>query len=299
MRARIHFHAKALAFSLSAVSFTLITTFFFYDGPIRMPHMEATVQASEVANQEEIIPTNTLLAANPQKTASHKPPVMPLPASLQNAWKPVALDNNQIRLQMLAKPFHLSETTHQVGSEAFDYASFLFDQIANGIRDAGLSAKLQTLSLRAQTMGNALRQASSVRFDGAPSEDMQHLQVRSTILFQLQGLNPNALITAQYNQHGKLLHESTPAKGIQSGEELKAFLSQAQEVLNHPMAKQYPRTMELIRQESALLKEVANHVTLRWESTLYCQHSCDSIATYMRVYTRQTLPAQTLAAVLP
>jgi hypothetical protein len=56
--------------------------------------------------------------------------------------------------------------------------------------------------------------------------------------------------------------------------------------------------MQLVRQESELLKAMASHLTLRWESTLYCQHSsCDALATYIRVYTQQTLPETTLAAV--
>jgi len=293
MRARIHFHAKALLFSLSAVSFTLVATFFFYDGPIRLPRMEETVQAKELIKPDN----EPFTTANAQRSAS--PLEGLLPDEFQHAWKPVSLDNNKIRLQMLTKPFLLSHTSHQTGSEAFEYASFLFEQMAKGIKNSDLSTKVATLSLQAQTLGNAVRQASEFRFDGPPSTDMEHLQVRSAILFHLKGLNPNALVSAQYNQHGRLMTETMPGKATQGGDDVKAFMNKVNAVLNHPEARHYPATMQLLRQESALLQNLASHLTLRWESTLYCQRSCDSIATYMRVYTRQTLPAKTLAAVLP
>lgn len=294
MRARIHVHAKALLFSLSAVSFTLVTTFFFYDGPIQLPKVEATVQARELTE-----PERPQLSASANLEPNHSPLQGLLPDDFQHAWKPVSLDNNQIHLQMLSKPFLLSDTRRQAGSEAFDYASFLFEQMAKGIKDADLSSKIATLSIQAQTLGNSIRQASEARFDGPPSTDMEHLQVRSAILFHLKGLNPNALVSAQYNQHGQLMSENYSKGTLQTGEDVKAFMNKVNAVLNHPQASQYPSTMQLLRKESALLQNLASHLTLRWESTLYCQRSCDSMATYMRVYTRQTLPAKTLAAVMP
>ncbi len=292
MRRRIHTHARALLFSLSAVGFTLLATLFFYDGPLEIPHIEASAQATEPAESVEISPLNL------RAVQDENPLLDLLPASFKEHWRKVSLDNNRIHLEVLDKPLLLSHTSHQTGSEAFEYGSYLFEQMAKDVQNTDLSGKLKDLSMQAQTMGNAIRQASDFRYDGPPGEDMEHLQVRSNILFYLKGLNPEALITAQYNQDGKLINESPAPKAAQSGEDVQAFLAKVNNVLNHPLARQYPQTMSLLRKQSDVLRNLASHVTLRWESTVYCQQSCGGMATYLRVYTRQSLPAKTQAAVI-
>jgi hypothetical protein len=293
MRRRLEAHLKALLFSMTIVSATLIIAFFFYDAPVSTSQMEAAAQAIEPIAISYEPPGNSAMQTK------HPPLENLLPARFKNHWQQVALDNHQVHLKMLDKPLLLSQTTHQTGSEAFDYASFLFEQISEEIHNADLAQQLQSLSLRAQTMGHAIRQASNFRYDGPPSEDMEHLQIRSNILFYLKGLNPNTLITAQYNQNGKLMSEHQSKINTNAvGEDLRIFLNKANRILEHPLAKQYPQTMRLIRQESDMLKSLAQHLTLRWESTLYCERSCENtVATYIRVYTRQTLPTKTLASV--
>lgn len=293
MRSRKHLQAKALLFSLGSVGFALAATFFFYDGPINLPHIEASAQALEPTADAE-----TLTDTQPQPAAVN-PLTGLLPDGFKAQWTQANLDHGQIQLKMLAHPFSLSQTRHQTGSEAYQYASYLFDQMAKEMKNPELASRLQALSLQAQTMGNAVRQASDLQFSGPPTEDMTHLQVRSAILSHLSTLNPNALVTLRYNQDGKLLAEDKPKAGnMEVGQDIQALLNKTKAVLNHPSAGQYPETMQLVRQESELLKSLANHLSLRWESTLYCQHSsCDAIATYIRVYTQQTLPETTLAAV--
>jgi hypothetical protein len=291
MRSRKHRLAKTLLFFLGSVGFVLALTFFFYDGPIHLPRMEAVAQAVESATDAD---TTTI---NPSDTGQQ--PAGLIPDGFQAQWRNLALDHGQIKLMMLSKPFNLSQTRHQTGSEAYEYASFLFEQMAQDVKSPELAARLQALSLHAQMMGNAVRQASDLQFAGSPSGDLIHLQVRAAILSQLRKLNPNALVTVRYNQHGTLLSEDAAKPGNQAvGDELQALIDKTNAVLHHPDAKQYPQAMALVSQESKLLRDLSSHLTLRWESTLYCQqHSCNDIATYIRVYTRQTLPKSTLAAV--
>jgi hypothetical protein len=294
MRSRKHRRqAQALLFSLGSVGFALIATFFFYDGPITLPRMEASAQAIEPTADAETM-------SNLQSEKANTTPLTGLlPDGFKAQWTQAKLDHGQVALKMLSHPFSLSQTWHQTGSEAYQYASYLFEQMAHNMKNPELAARLQALSLQAQTIGNAVHQASDLQYAGPPTEDMTHLQVRSAILSHLVTLNPNALITLRYNQNGKLLTADKPKdtnRGV--GEDIQALMSKTQAVLNHPSAGQYPQTMQLVRQESELLKAMASHLTLRWESTLYCQHSsCDALATYIRVYTQQTLPETTLAAV--
>jgi hypothetical protein len=294
MRGRIQIHLKALAFSLSAVFGILFATFFFYDGPLEFPHIEPLAQAT----------VNTLADADTQPVADDEPysavsnPLAGiLPSGFHAQWQQVSLDQNRIHLQLLKTPFMLSQTHHQSGSEAFQYASYLFDQMAKSVKSPQVAQELQSLSLQAQTMGNAISQADAFQFSGVPTTNMNHLQVRSSILYYLSGLNASPLVSARYNQHGKLLTQALGSPNQSGGEILSSFMNQAEAVLSHPAAKAYPQTMQLVKQESELLKKLASHLTLRWETTLDCNQSCGNVAVYLRVYTHQTLPEQTLAAV--
>lgn len=289
MRGRLQIHFKALTFSLSAAGLLLAATFFFYDGPLEFGGLEPSAQATEADSSA------ALVSGKPEAPVNALAGI--LPAGFQAEWQQVSLDQNQVHLQILKSPFLLSQTHHRVGSEAFQYASYLFQQMAKGVDSREVANELQSLSLQAQTMGNAVSQADAFQFSGAPTSNMNHLQVRSSILYYLSGLNPSPLVNAQYNQHGQLLTQDLGQPSADGGATMKAFLNRVNAVLSHPDAKAYPQTMKLLKQESELLSNLANHLTLRWESTRDCQKDCGNVTTYLRVYAHQTLPEQTLAAV--
>jgi hypothetical protein len=295
MQSRIHLHAKALLFSSASVGFALIATFFFYDGPLQIPRFEASASA-QAATDDWNETVEAIEHGSPPNSKADQPLAGLLPSSFQSKWTTVTLDGGQMHLHMLSTPFRLSHTRNQAGSEAFDYASYLFEQMAKEMKSPELAARLQALSLQAQTLGHTVRSASSIQYSGPPGEDMTHLQVRSSILFHLNKLNPNALVNASYNQKGQLLEENVK-QGTAIGEDLQALMEKATSVLQHPSAQRYSQTMQLVQQETELLKTLSSHLTLRWESTLYCGKTCNDVATYVRIYTRQTLPETTLAAV--
>ena len=139
-----------------------------------------------------------------------------------------------------------------------------------------------------------------MRFAGPPTSNMDHLQVRSSILYYLSGLNTSPVVNVQYNQSGKILtHNALPdlSKGQYSGQAVRDFMAHANALLNLPAAKAYPQTMRLVQEESRLLSNLANHMTMRWESTLDCPRDCGNVAVYLRVYAHQALPKYTIAAV--
>ncbi len=291
MRGRIQVHLKALIFSLSALCGVLFATFFFYDGPLEMPRLGALAQASTPSAEATELSDDT---SDVEGAPVVEPSMGILPAGFSPRWQQVSLDHNQVNLQVLQNPFNLSQTRHQAGSESFQYASYLFDQMAKEMHNPALAQQLESLSLQAQSLGNSIHQADAFQFAGRPISNMNHLQVRSSILYYLSGLTRQPVVTARYNQRGQLMSEERGQPSSQVGQNLAAFMGQVDALSRDPEAQAYPQTLHLVKQESALLKNLANHLTLRWESTLDCQQTCGTVAVYLRVYTHQTLPASTL-----
>ena len=294
MRGRIQVHLKALIFSLSALCGVLFATFFFYDGPLEMPRIGALAQASTPPAEEAEVSNDAPNSLDSDAASVAEPSVGILPAGFAPRWQQVSLDHNQVNLQVLQNPFKLSQTRHQAGSESFQYASYLFDQMAKDMHNPALAQQLESLSLQAQSLGNSIHQAEAFQFSGRPISNMNHLQVRSSILYYLSGLTTQPVVTARYNQRGQLLSEEQGQPNPLAGQNLSAFMGQVDALSRNPEAQAYPQTLHLVQQESALLNNLANHLTLRWESTLDCQKSCGTVAVYLRVYTHQTLPASTL-----
>lgn len=293
MRSRLQIHFKALTFSLSAVGALLFLAFFFYDGPLEMPMAELSAQATE-SN-----PLSPLAAVGEDKASQERlvnPFAALLPVGFKPQWRQVSLDQDQVHLKILKSPFFLAQTHHRSGVEAFQYASYLFEQMAHDIHNPSIASEMQALSLQAQNMGNAISQADAYQFSGPPTSDMEHLQVRSSILYYLSGLNSRPVVNVQYNQNGKVLAQEL-GQSEKGGEEIRSFMARVDAILNQPEAKAYPQTMQLVKQESSLLQNLASHLTMRWESTLDCPKNCGNVAVYLRVYTHQTLPEHTLAAV--
>lgn len=286
-RARAKLHFKAFLSASGLALFLLVLTFFFYDGPLHPPAMIPSAMATDDPVSQAL---ESLLASHPKQEAPISP-VAGLKPELE--WSQIGLDQNLVKLKVLKTPATLAETTQKTGSEAFEYAAYLYSQMAQEIKDSELSAHLKRLSVEAQALGSALRQASQIRFDGPPSEDMNHLKARLAIINRLQPLSRSPLlITARYDQQGALLNEEQGH--FMAGQGLTNYLNTVQQIQSLPAANQYPETLSLISMESELLSEIAQSITLRWESTMQCPSHCDDIATFMRIYLRQSLPEQTL-----
>jgi hypothetical protein len=281
MGSRFKRHCQALLSATRFMGMILVLTFFFYDGPLRPPELISSALATDSTPK----PKANLLTLPPVETPIFLSEGEPLP------WRQSLLDN-AIHLETLDKPLKLQQTTLASGAEAFEYAAYLYGQMAHEVKNGELAAHFKTLKSKAQALGNAIRQSSMLRFDGPPSEDMAHLQVRATLLSYLHSLNKGTQITARYNQHGDLVEElrTPPAPG----QALSSYLSSLQQLLNHPAASQYPDTMRLVSQESVLLSQLSQNMTLHWESTLYCPQRCENKATLTRIYAQQALPGDTL-----
>lgn len=283
-RSRVKLHYNALLTASGLAGFLMVLTFFFYDGPLRPPVLMSTAMATEDPFEESFFPSATDENAHLSFAGLNG----------QAEWVQVGLDRNRVRLNVLKAPLTLAQTAQKSGSEAFDYAAYLYSQMAQEIQDSELSARLNRLSMEAQALGQSLRQASQIRFDGPPAEDMGHLQVRAAIISHLSVLNRDALLMARYNQQGVLLHQDQAR--FKAGEGLNHYLSTLKQIKSLPAVRQYPETLALITRESELLGQIAKNLTLRWESTMQCPSHCDDMATFMSIYLHQSLPDETLVS---
>ncbi len=294
LRGRFLLHRKTLATSLGLLGVGLLGTFIFYDGPFpTLPSFEASAQATETTETPISLP----------QAYQFNPSALSLPSGFTAQWKKISLDRGQMALNILDKPFQLKQTHNGLGSEYYDYAALLFEQMGAGIQDPQLAQRFQELSLQAQTLGNSLRQAGDLAYDSPDTHGMKHLQVRANIQFHLSGIKPNAMRSLQYDQNGRLLKEEA-STNQQTGENLTAFLATAQSILEDPAAKQYPETLQVLKKQRDLLENLSEHISLRWESTLYCRDACgngdnnNAVTTRTRIYIRQTLPEQMITATI-
>jgi hypothetical protein len=289
MRSRLKLHCKALFTAAGFSGMVLALTFFFYDGPLHPPELIATAQATQ---------QKSAILSQPKsqpKTAGQQDANLHTEGWLESAqWVNHALDGDAIRLRVLKSPLTLADTTHQSGLEAFEYAAALYGQMARQIPSQKLSAQLAALQLKAQAMAHAMRQAAALRFEGPPMEDMTHLQVHAVLANHLGQLHAGSQVTARYSHHGQLLEETKTA--AQPGKAMLSYQDSLKAILQNPEASQFPQSMDLIRQESAILAQLASHLALRWDSVHYCPQECQPVSTDMRIYMQQTLPAQTLAS---
>ncbi len=263
----------------------LALTFFFYDGPLHPPEFIPSAQATD---EKPLASEQSKQATSPTSESSLESLLKP------TQWANQSLDGNTIRLRVLQSPLTLAETSQQSGLEAFEYAAALYGQMARQIPSQTLSDQLTALQLKAQAMAQSIRQAGTLRFEGRPTEDMAHLQVRALLANHLGQLHAGSQVTARYNQHGQLLEETKTS--AQPGKALLSYEGSLRDLLRNPDAARYPETLRFIQQESAILAQLARHLTLRWDSVHYCPQECQPISTEMRIYMQQTLPADTLAS---
>lgn len=278
---------RALMFSLSVVAMGYLVHGVIEDQADRLG---LGALASGQAQAVEGVP-----ASEPQPEAlAFDPGSVSLPGSFQPHWQALKLDDGLVELQVLERKFGLAETTYGSGSEYFDYAAALFEQMADEIHEPDLTRRLHRLSKEAQGMGFRIREAAGLRYDGPANNDMAHLQVHAALRSYLEPIQSQALVKLDYNQHGQLVQRLEPVANAEGGDILRKFRQEVSAILNHPASARYPESMALLKQEAGLLDQLASHLSMRWESTLACSQTrdCSGRAMYIRLYARQTLPAE-------
>lgn len=226
-------------------------------------------------------------AFNPSNFNINKPE---LPKGFNGKWQQVTMDEH-VHIQALADPFTLPQTTDKLGHEFFYYDAYLFEQMASQVTSEELQQKLMALAANTKQMGDFIAQANLIKFDGAPTEKMTHLHVRSQMMFYLNGLNQSGLHLVDKSNRGDILKEKHPEL-IQIGPVLEQFVDIKQTLLSSQEMRQYPQIKALLKQEGERLKQLAENVHIHWETTFHCSNSsgsCQNSAINMKIYPRQNL----------
>jgi hypothetical protein len=227
------------------------------------------------------------------------------PKDLSRHWQQVSFDNGKILLQLTEDIRNPSEPAHRLGSKYFRYAGYLFHQLAGQIHEQQLTEQLTLLGNQAESLGFLVFQSGLRRFDGPPAEDMTHLKIQNAILSHLSQLNSQAIHVQDFNSAGvpfrslQLKNSQTKdQETAQAGDALKAFLATAKAIENNPAFYSLPESKKLVASQVNLLKQLALHLELRWESTFDCQtreiNACQGVVKNMKIYAVQTLPMQTI-----
>lgn len=233
------------------------------------------------------------------------PVVMPVPVGFDGLWTSVLLDGGRLRLQVLKHAYTLSQTRNQAGAEYFDYSAGLFTQMAQQVAadDPNLSRALMQLGAQSTAMGNHVSQAMSLRFDGKPGGDFNHLQVRRAILEQLDPLNAGRSQVVDFDEAGHALSgKSAQLLAVTRGPALNEFMATLSAIRNNPAAQaRYPQMLSVVVHQSGVLEQLALNTRLRWESV----YNCDSQVTgdcaahqdamRMKLYAVQMMPSSRVA----
>ncbi len=244
------------------------------------------------ADHTDDVELGSALSFIDSEKVSHRRPTLDLVKNKQ--WLNVRLDRGAVTLDVLKEGFSIQDTQNHSGSEYFDYAGYLFTQISNNVDDAELSKQLTTLSSQSHSMSNSLQKAFNSHFEGVPTENMNHLSVRSDILFHLNQLNTNTVHLVDKNKYGGILQNKSP-DNFQAGSTMRQFNATLATITNDLEFQQaYPQTYAVILQQAQLLQELVQHLELRWESALDCDKDSMSAcfgqsATHMKIEARLEL----------
>lgn len=284
MRRRQSFRRRVHAF-LGSFCVASGLVFLFEDNLAYRPHLTPLAQAGSTVAEIFEETAQPLKRHTLQETMNAS-----VPSGFQASWKEQNLDGGQIRLKLLKTPFAMGQTEYGLGGEYFAYAAGLFHQIADQVQSPALGDNLRMLTTQAQGLGNTVREAGSLRFEGKPSPDLKHLQVRENLRVLAQSLGGASMLTATYDEKGRLLEQKQLLLAT-SGESLEAFLEKSRAILQSKEARQYPETMRVIRSQSEWLERVAKSVAVRWDDTRYCPGACTAHSVHLKVYAQQQLPA--------
>lgn len=273
--------------------FTVLMLFLFCDDSI----MSFRKPPLEVDPLKKRIKTGSITALKPAKTSANEVSYRFFSRKDNpQEWKKTLLDQGTVTLTVLKTPLQLSDSTIPGGSEAFFYASFLFDQIANNIQNRQLKQEINQLSLEVQTVGRQIYQLSEIYYSGPPQEDLQHLLVQNHLAKEIWQLNSNNALALEYSQRGHILNTRSmsisPPQTIHTT--VASILHQLNNIQSHPASKHYPETMAFLARECKLLQQFMSHITLYIEKWQPCQTTCPTASiSYIKIYTHQSMPAST------
>ncbi len=251
----------------------------------------ATAMPKSANSNDEVELGSALSFIDSEKTNNHRPT---LSLVKNKQWLNVRLDRGAVTLDVLKEGFSIEDTQNHSGSEYFDYAGYLFTQISNNVDDTELSKQLNTLGSQSHSMSNSLKKAFTSHFEGVPTQNMNHLSVRSDILFHLNQLNTNTVHIVDKNKYGGVLQNKSP-DNFKAGSTMRQFNATLDTLKNDLEFQQtYPQTYAVILQQAGLLQELVQHLELRWESALDCDQDSMSAcfgqsATHMKIEARLEL----------
>lgn len=237
----------------------------------------------------------TMAGAGEMKASSH--PLLSqepeLPQGYVPVWRSVVLDDS-INIKALKNPFLLGQTHRNLGYEHFGYTAWLFRQMADQVGETEWRDELLGLAADVDELGFSVQESGRLWFEGTPTANMSHLQVRSQILAYLNDLNRNAIHLIDEDEAGKRLEHGLSTDGRLPGAGLSGFLARLDNFKQNGFAQRYPETAALLTTRAEALKMLALNMELRWESRFLCPSpdSCTEKAVHMKVYVAQTLPEQ-------
>lgn len=236
-----------------------------------------------------------LAAANTAPSAAVEVPVpmdypYTLPIGFSPDWTHVSLDGD-ISMQVLGESLPLPQTRQQLGAEYYEYSAYLYRQAAVQIRDTEMAGQLEQLSRTAETLGQRLQKAATLRFEGLPDESLKHLKVRGQLLGQLEELNTRSLRVTDLDQHGQAVYPQQPRRdAYQAGALIRQFQTELATLKALPAAQSYPQVMALVTHQAALMERLARNVELRWETVFHCDEPGQPTRTLrMKLFAAQSL----------
>ncbi len=205
----------------------------------------------------------------------------------QPSWTTLPLDQS-IQMELLDESFTLKQTQNHLGTEYFSYAGYLFSQIANQTNDPEATVALQNLVKSTHELKTYMNNSGKTWFDGTPTANMDHLQIRSYIMGNLNQLNASAIHRTDYYSNGSFQDYSTNNQQKKPGPSLQRFQESFKTVRQTRFMQNHPETMALIKKQVALLDALAMNLELRWESRLVSKNPQAKV-TRMRIFAEQTL----------
>ncbi|MGE0199622.1 MAG: hypothetical protein AB7P76_01500 [Candidatus Melainabacteria bacterium] len=218
-----------------------------------------------------------------------------LPGNPSVMWTPVQLDNGQIEVELLQDAGFM-DTHEQLGLTHFVYAGYLYEQVASRLARRGenaLASEVYALATHANQMAAHLRDAAAIEFNGIPTTDLPHLQVRTQLMDSLAALRQDTLYLVDRNARGLILHQSHTADSPVYGATMSAFVDQLDRVRHSALANTHPQTLQLLEQQAEDLMRLAAHLQVRWESTFETQGSAP-VASRMHIFAFQSAGPQPL-----
>ena len=272
---------KLRAFGVkSCVAITLTVSLFMLSSTGIVGDRLSALEAKETLN-------------NPIESPHALQPTAPtFPEALNVQWEAQSFDNETLHLNRLKNTITLKQTRQGLGAEYFNVSAYMFLQMATQVSEPELAEHFDSLARKAEHLSMLIAHAGDTWYEGTPSYEMDHLQVRSELMYTLNQLNRRAIHTVNKNRQGTITsgtRNSNNARNARNanaraGETLKQFLADWQTIQNHPGAHTYPQAMAYLNDQVEHLNQVALNLELRWESTQDCTHTCRTTQTRLYAY---------------